>query len=330
MTDTTDREVQPATSSSAMADIENALESLRLTRSDAQQLVRAFVTILHRTIPVTPTSSPSTSPPSFLSATSDHTTGANLTSYEMLGFGGYSTGDEDLQDFDDEDKGDDPSPSPLQCPTCALPTAATQPSVANAGSAPSAAIACTTAVAETPAPVVVVAPSAAASVSVQAASPIVIATAPSIAVPTSPAAAPVLTPAASIAAVTAPLAANSAATTTTASVAVAVVAPAASAAPVGPAAPPYTQLPLNAPSNAILPPPHLVTVHGYHVPGPNDYPPFYVVTRGRNIGVFSGWENVSPLVTGVSHAVYSRVSSIAEGHARMAMARASSFALYLV
>ena len=41
-------------------------------------------------------------------------------------------------------------------------------------------------------------------------------------------------------------------------------------------------------------------------------------------------ENVSPLVTGVSHAVYSCVSSIAEGHARMAMARASAFALYLM
>ena len=40
-------------------------------------------------------------------------------------------------------------------------------------------------------------------------------------------------------------------------------------------------------------------------------------------------ENVSPLVTGVSHAVYSRVGSIAEGHTRMVMARASAFALYL-
>ena len=299
MTDTTDREVQAATSSSAMtgkclllvpsnttsdapfqnSDIENAFESLRLTRSEAQQVVRAFVAILNRTIPATPTSSPSTSPPSFLSATSGNANGANLTSYEMLGFGGYSTGDEDLKDFDDEEQGDNPSPSPLQCPTCALPTAATGPSIANASSTPSAAIVSTTTIAEIPAPVVV--------------------KARAIAVPTSPAAAPVLTPAASSAVVTVPVAANSAATTTTtttASVAAAVVAPAASAAPVGPAAPPYSQLPLGAPSNAILPPPHLVTVgHGYHVPGPNDNPPFYVVTRGRNIGVFSGWFVIFPM-----------------------------------
>ena len=40
-------------------------------------------------------------------------------------------------------------------------------------------------------------------------------------------------------------------------------------------------------------------------------------------------ENVSPLVTGVSHAVYSHVGSIAEGHTQMVMARALAFALYL-
>lgn len=40
-------------------------------------------------------------------------------------------------------------------------------------------------------------------------------------------------------------------------------------------------------------------------------------------------ETVSPLVTGVSHAVYSRVASLAEGHARMSSARTSAFALYL-
>ena len=297
MTDTTNREVQAATSSSAMtgkclllvpsnmtsdapfqnSDIKNAFELLRLTRSEAQQVVHAFVAILNCTIPATPTSSPSMSPPSFLSATFGNANGANLTSYEMLSFGGYSTGDEDLKDFDNEEQGNDPSPLPLQCPTCALPMAATGPSIANASSTPSAAIISTTTIAETPAPVVV--------------------KAHAIAVPTSPAAAPVLTPAASSAVVTVPVAANSAATTTTTvSVTAVVVAPAASAAPVGPAAPPYSQLPLGAPSNAILPPPHLVTVgHGYHVPGPNDNPPFYVITRGHNIGVFSGWFVIFPM-----------------------------------
>jgi membrane protein insertase Oxa1/YidC/SpoIIIJ len=40
-------------------------------------------------------------------------------------------------------------------------------------------------------------------------------------------------------------------------------------------------------------------------------------------------ENTSPLVTGVSHAVFSRVASMTEGHARMNMAITSTFALYL-
>ena len=53
--------------------------------------------------------------------------------------------------------------------------------------------------------------------------------------------------------------------------------------------PNYT-LPSNAPKNAILPPPSLVTpIYGYNVPGPNESGPFYMASRGRNIGIFSGW-----------------------------------------
>ncbi|EDR01227.1 uncharacterized protein LACBIDRAFT_333469 [Laccaria bicolor S238N-H82] len=96
------------------------------------------------------------------------------------------------------------------------------------------------------------------------------------------------------------------------------------------AAPLYAAVPPNAPSNAVLPPAHLIVApHGYHVPAANTDGPFYVVARGRNIGIFSGWETVSPLVTGVSHAVYSRVASIAEGHARINAANNAAFAVYL-
>ena len=67
------------------------------------------------------------------------------------------------------------------------------------------------------------------------------------------------------------------------------------AATVAPTAPPvavplYAALPPNAPSNAILPPTHLMMApRGYHIPAANADGPFYVVTRGRNLGIFSGW-----------------------------------------
>ena len=218
-----------------MLDIESALASLNLNRAKSQQVMCAFITLLNSIIPATPTSSPSTTPSSSLLATSGSATLASSTSYEMLDLGGYSTGDEDVNDSNDEVK----------------------PPIANAGSARCAVVASTTAVADDQEIVIVAAP-AAASTEV----------------------------------VTASVAVNGTTTTTTAtaSVAAAVVAPAAPAAAVGPAVPLYSQLPLNAPSNAILLPPHLVTIgNGYHVPGHNDNPPFYVVTRGRDVGVFSGW-----------------------------------------
>ncbi|EDQ99076.1 uncharacterized protein LACBIDRAFT_317652 [Laccaria bicolor S238N-H82] len=57
------------------------------------------------------------------------------------------------------------------------------------------------------------------------------------------------------------------------------------------ALPLYGVLPVNAPANAILPPAHLLALpYRYHVPAANAEGPFYVVTRGHNIGVFNGCE----------------------------------------
>ncbi|EDR11625.1 uncharacterized protein LACBIDRAFT_314031 [Laccaria bicolor S238N-H82] len=55
----------------------------------------------------------------------------------------------------------------------------------------------------------------------------------------------------------------------------------------------------------------------YHLPAAGAAGPFYCITRGRDIGVFAGWEHVSPLVIGVSRAVFGRVDSIQEGQNRM-------------
>lgn len=80
----------------------------------------------------------------------------------------------------------------------------------------------------------------------------------------------------------------------------------------------------------------------YQVPASTEVGPFYVVTRGLQVGIFAGWcgflmfnlsnhsqlrsrGNTSPLVTGVSNAVFSRVASVHEGHNRMRQAIASGF-----
>ncbi|KAH9477996.1 hypothetical protein JR316_0010229 [Psilocybe cubensis] len=43
--------------------------------------------------------------------------------------------------------------------------------------------------------------------------------------------------------------------------------------------------------------------------------PYYVVTKGKRVGVFTGWHNVSPLVTGVRGSVYRRYSNEAAAYA---------------
>ncbi|KAF5379420.1 hypothetical protein D9615_006532 [Tricholomella constricta] len=52
----------------------------------------------------------------------------------------------------------------------------------------------------------------------------------------------------------------------------------------------------------------------------DDVGPWYTITRGRRVGVFSGWDTVSPLVVGVSGACYNRKASRAQ--AKMVFARA--------
>ncbi|KAG2336587.1 hypothetical protein BDR05DRAFT_1005720 [Suillus weaverae] len=43
------------------------------------------------------------------------------------------------------------------------------------------------------------------------------------------------------------------------------------------------------------------------------HPPFFFVTCGRYIGVFSGWDNVEPIVDGIRYAVYAEVESLEDG-----------------
>ncbi|KAG2743085.1 hypothetical protein P692DRAFT_20747339, partial [Suillus brevipes Sb2] len=41
--------------------------------------------------------------------------------------------------------------------------------------------------------------------------------------------------------------------------------------------------------------------------------PLYYVTRGRYIGVFSGWDATGPKVLGISHAIFHKVDSVEKG-----------------
>ncbi|KAG2051168.1 hypothetical protein BDR06DRAFT_1062187 [Suillus hirtellus] len=50
----------------------------------------------------------------------------------------------------------------------------------------------------------------------------------------------------------------------------------------------------------------------YNVPPPTTSGPYYWVTCGRRIGIFSTWQQASSLVTGVSRASFSRVRSVAD------------------
>ncbi|KIJ89449.1 hypothetical protein K443DRAFT_16110 [Laccaria amethystina LaAM-08-1] len=272
-----------------VAVIEDALRSLKLTHAEAQGIVRAFAEAVN--CATSPTPSPSVDLPRALSA----------TSYDNLGFGVYSIGDEiDVSDGEGlEDEGSVLAPVPALGST-ATSTTAVSP-VATAASPIISSV-----------PVVSNAASMAPAVTATTAAASIIATVPSIASVT-----PVPTATVHPPAVVNPVVGPAPTVVNTA------------VSPVG-AAPLYAALPPNAPSNAVLPPTHLIRVpHGYHVPAANADGPFYVVTRGRNLGIFGGWETVSPLVTGVSHAVYSRVASVAEGHARMNAANVLVFALYL-
>ncbi|KAK0444173.1 hypothetical protein EV421DRAFT_1903281 [Armillaria borealis] len=51
----------------------------------------------------------------------------------------------------------------------------------------------------------------------------------------------------------------------------------------------------------------------YHVPVPGAEGPFYIVTRGTDVGIFSGWEETAPLVLNVSGCSYRGVPSYDDG-----------------
>ncbi|KAG2108395.1 uncharacterized protein F5147DRAFT_773602 [Suillus discolor] len=51
----------------------------------------------------------------------------------------------------------------------------------------------------------------------------------------------------------------------------------------------------------------------YDVPAPSASGPYYWVTRGRRVSIFSTWQQTSSHIIGVSQASFSKVRSIAEG-----------------
>ncbi|KAK0219928.1 hypothetical protein IW262DRAFT_1297080 [Armillaria fumosa] len=56
---------------------------------------------------------------------------------------------------------------------------------------------------------------------------------------------------------------------------------------------------------------------GYHVPLEGEDGPFYIVTHGTDVGVFSGWENTSPLVDSILGCSYHAVATCEEGIERV-------------
>ncbi|KAH7906699.1 hypothetical protein BJ138DRAFT_1219367 [Hygrophoropsis aurantiaca] len=93
-------------------------------------------------------------------------------------------------------------------------------------------------------------------------------------------------------------------------------APVAIVAPV-PAVAPVAQVAVVA-VQAVPPPPigHVLTTYGdfdYYVPDAYCLAPYYLVTKGRRVGVFSQWQKCSPYVTGVAGAVYSKARSVTHG-----------------
>ncbi|KIK31691.1 hypothetical protein CY34DRAFT_19664, partial [Suillus luteus UH-Slu-Lm8-n1] len=55
----------------------------------------------------------------------------------------------------------------------------------------------------------------------------------------------------------------------------------------------------------------------FDVPRAEVIGPFYLVTRGRRVGVFETWQRTSPYVIGVSCASFTRCRSLDDGLIRM-------------
>ncbi|KAF9491513.1 hypothetical protein BDN71DRAFT_1510281 [Pleurotus eryngii] len=58
----------------------------------------------------------------------------------------------------------------------------------------------------------------------------------------------------------------------------------------------------------------------YNLPSDFEEGPFYVITQGLNVSVFSGWDTTSPLVTRVSSVIFWSVPSVTTRQARIVAA----------
>ncbi|EGN97395.1 hypothetical protein SERLA73DRAFT_75083 [Serpula lacrymans var. lacrymans S7.3] len=90
-----------------------------------------------------------------------------------------------------------------------------------------------------------------------------------------------------------------------------------------PARTPPTPSPTSAVGAAPAPAPVLIQTYqgwAFNVPEPGVQGQYYLVTRGRRIGIFVAWQTTSPYVTGVSHATYTRISSVEARIAGMRLA----------
>ncbi|KAF8131969.1 hypothetical protein EV363DRAFT_1089060, partial [Boletus edulis] len=59
-----------------------------------------------------------------------------------------------------------------------------------------------------------------------------------------------------------------------------------------------------------IPSGHYVVTHNgtdFVLPFKDQLEPFYLITKGKLVGMFSNWEKVSPLVHGVSRATFRRL-----------------------
>ncbi|KAH7917079.1 hypothetical protein BV22DRAFT_1052700 [Leucogyrophana mollusca] len=54
----------------------------------------------------------------------------------------------------------------------------------------------------------------------------------------------------------------------------------------------------------------------YYVPREGSLTPFYLVTKGRHLGIFSSWPKANPQVIGVSRAAFTKVMTIALSHTK--------------
>ncbi|EGO03374.1 hypothetical protein SERLA73DRAFT_69255 [Serpula lacrymans var. lacrymans S7.3] len=83
--------------------------------------------------------------------------------------------------------------------------------------------------------------------------------------------------------------------------------------PPSPLPPPTPPAPSPTAAVGAAPAPVLIQTYqgwAFNVPEPGVQGQYYLVTRGRHIGIFAAWQTTSPYVTGVSRATYTRISSV--------------------